>query len=132
MSELLTLLLAGLIAAALDDKEEEEDKVPEAAAPAGLSAGLLEKALASEVASGCLRRTDPDGPPSSWSPWATDFCSITVGRFLPFVPICPLGEAEAEGNGGLAVGGCSAPPSCEALACALDPDLCPCHAKRDI
>ncbi len=49
---------------------------------------------------------------------------------MPLVPVCPLEEAEAEGNGGVAVEGCSAPPSSEALGCALDPDLCPCHAKE--
>jgi len=65
---LLTLLLARLIAAALDDDEEEEDKVPEAAALAGLSAGLLEEALASDGASACLGRTDSDGPPLGWPP----------------------------------------------------------------
>lgn len=132
MSELLTLLLAGLIAAALDDNEEEEDEVPEAAAPAGLPAGLLEEALASDDASACLTWTDSDGLPLGWPPWPADFSPITVGRFLPVVPVCPLGDAEAEGNGGVAVGGCSAPPSSEALACALDPDLCPCHARRGV
>ncbi len=134
MSELLTLLLAGPIAAALDDNEEEEDEVLEAAALAGLSAGLLEEALASDDASACLTWTDSDGHPLCWPPWTADFCSITVGRLLPFVPICPpeLGEAEAEGNSGVAVGGCSVPFSSEALACALDPDLCPCHARRGI
>ena len=126
------LLLAGLIAAALDDNEEEEDEVPEAAASAGLPAGLLEETLASDDASACFTWTDSDGHPLGWPPWTTAFCSITVGRFLPLVPFCPLGEADAEGNGGRAVGGCSAPPSSEALACALDPDLCPCHARGNI
>lgn len=129
-SELLMFLLAGPMAAALDDSEEEED--PEAAAPAGLSAGLLEEALASDDTSACLTLTDSDGPPLDWPPWTAVFCSITIGGFLPLVPVCPLEEAEAEGNGGVAVGGCSATPSSEALACAIDPDLCPCHAKRDI
>ncbi len=132
MSASLTLLLVGLMAAALDDDEEEEDNVPEAAAPAGLSAGLLEEALASDDASACLTWTDSDGPPLCWPPWTADFSPITVGRLSPLVPICPLGEAQAEGNGGVAVGGCSAPPSSEALACALDPDLWPCHARRGI
>lgn len=132
MSELLTLLLAGPFAAALDDNEEEEDEVPEAAAPAGLSAGLLEEAFASDDASACLTWTDSDGPPLCWPPWTADFWSITVGRLSPLVPVCPLGEAEAEDDGGLAVGGCPVPPSSEALACALDPDLCPCHATRGI
>lgn len=129
---MLTLLLAGLTAAALDGNEEEEDGVPEAAAPAGLSAGLLEEALASDDASACFTQTGSDGPPLCWPPWTAAFCSITVGRFPPSVPFCPLEEAVAEGDGGMAVGGCSALPSSEALACALDPDLCPCHARRGV